>query len=267
MSGFAADDDAEPVFHSDGRLLVPTHKATGPWSPDNQHGGAVLAIVARAVEQLPSAQPMQLARLTVDMSRRVPMAPVRVDAEIVRDGLRLQSVAVTVRHDGEPVARATALRLRVNDDVVPAADVPEPWPEDAAPPPPEAGEPWDVQLRGPDFLRCFETRRIGAVEGGRGTTWLNFRPSLVDDEPVTPTVRSAASSDFVLSAAMLLGPGYITSNPDLTIHLLRLPDGPWIAIQAVARAGGQGIGQSEGVMSDRSGRFARSLKTVLIDRR
>ncbi len=257
----------EPVFHTDGPYLVPTADAAGPWFPGVQHGAAVMALVTRAVERLPAPRPMQLARLSLDLSRRVPMAPITVDAELLRDGHRVQSVAVTVRHDGEVVARATALRLREGDDVVPPESVPAPWPEDAPPPPPEDGEPWEVTMQQHDFLRCFDARRIGEVGGGRGTTWLRFLPCLVDDEPVTPTVRLGATADFILSAATLVGPGYVTANPDLTLHVQRLPEGPWISVQSVARVAGVGIGQSEGVLCDRSGRVARSLKTVLVDRR
>jgi hypothetical protein len=258
---------AGPVFHSDGPLLVPTELATGPWFPNTQHGGAVAALVARAVERLPTAQPMQLTRLTLDLSRRVPLEPIRVDAEILRDGLRVQAVAVTVSHDGETVARGTALRLREGEDVVPPEEVPPPWPEDAPPPPPEEAAPWRIASELVDFIRCFDARRVGDVVPGRGTTWLRFLPTLVDDEPVSPTVRLAATCDFVMSAAGMLGGRYTAANPDLTVYVQRLPIGPWVCLQSVARVDGRGIGHSEATVSDTTGRIGRALKNVLVDRR
>ncbi len=261
-------DRPEPIFHADGDLLVPTANAVGPWFPGVLHGGAVAAVSLRAVERLPSAVPMQPARWTLDLSRRVPHGPIRVRAEVLRDGRRLQSVAVDVVHDGEVVARATVLRLRTGDGVVPDDVLPEPWPEDAPPPPPEAGEPHVLQGEAFSYVRCFETRRIGVVGGGRGAAWYRFRTAVVDDEPVSPAVRVAATADMVMSAGSIVGfDRFTAANPDLSVHLQRLPEGPWLCIDSVARVDGRGIGQSEAVLSDRTGRIGRSCKSVLVDRR
>lgn len=261
----AASPNLGPVYTSDGPLLVPTARAAGPWFPDAQHGGAVAAIVVRAIERLPSAQPMQLARLSLDLSRKVPMAPVLVDAEVVRDGLRLQSVAVTIVHGGEPVGRATALRLRERAGVVPGEVLCEPWPEDGRPPGPETAEPWDI-AGGDDFHGSFDARRIGDP-GVHATVWLRLLPALVDEEPVSPVQHLAAAADFITNPASQLGPGYVTANADLTIHVQRLPEGSWMYVSSRARFDGRGIGQSQGVVSDRRGMCAVALKSVLIDRR
>ena len=98
--------DERPIFIPDGDLLIPQPEAAGPWFPGVQHGGAIAALVARAVEAVPSAVPMVTTRLMVDMSRRVPMGPTKVEAEVVRDGLRLQAVECQF---GVPAAPLPAL--------------------------------------------------------------------------------------------------------------------------------------------------------------
>jgi acyl-CoA thioesterase len=258
----------EPVFRSDGDLLVPTANAKGPWFDGVLHGGAVAAAVARAVEALPSAQPMQLTRLTLDLSRKVPHEPIRTVASVLRDGRRVQSVGVEVLHGEDVVCRASAMRVRIGEGIVPDDDLPEALAEDVPPPPPESAEPYTIEGAPFDFVRCFELRRVGEAGPGRGTTWYRFLPSLVDEEPATPTVRVAATADLVMSAGSIVGfQRYLSANPDLSLHVQRLPEGPWICLASTARVDGRGIGQSDGVLFDRSGRLGRAMKSLLVDPR
>ncbi len=99
-------------------VLVPHERASGPWFPGVQHGGAVAGIVMRAIEGLPSAVPMAVTRLTLDLSRKVPLRATTVETRVVRDGMRVQAVEAVVAVDGVEVSRATALRLRTAVDVI-----------------------------------------------------------------------------------------------------------------------------------------------------
>ena len=92
---------SDAIFIPDGDLLIPQPTACGPWFPGVQHGGAITGLIARAIEQTPAAQPMMLTRLTVDMSRKVPMGPTKVEVEVVRDGKRVQALECRYVVDGE----------------------------------------------------------------------------------------------------------------------------------------------------------------------
>ena len=59
-----ADAFYEPL--GDGRYVSTKHSA-GPWSPHTQHLGPPSALLTRAVEALPAAAPMAIARLTVEI--------------------------------------------------------------------------------------------------------------------------------------------------------------------------------------------------------
>ena len=83
---------SDAVFVPQGDLLIPQSSAIGPWFPGVQHGGAIAGVFARAIERVPSAVQMTTTRLSIDMSRRVPMGPTRVDTEVVRDGKRIQAI-------------------------------------------------------------------------------------------------------------------------------------------------------------------------------
>jgi len=254
------------VYVADGDRLIPGPGATGPWFPGVQHGGAVLGLFARAVEATPAAGPMMLTRLTVDMSRRVPMAPTRVDTEVVRDGRRVQALELRLDVNGETVARATAMRVRIDATVVPADKVTA-WPEDAMPPGPDDTPVMTGDWSAADFIDNFTMRRI-ETDPGRARTWLRMHVPLVDGETTSPTVLAAIVADMIPSAGTIVDfDDYLSVNPDLSVHLHRPPQGEWIGHTALVRVSPDGYGQTDAQLCDRNGAFGRSLKSLLIDRR
>ena len=80
---------SDAVFVPQGDLLIPqsSDRPVVPGVPRRDAG-----VFARAIERVPSAVPMTTTRLSIDMSRRVPMGPTRVDTEVVRDGKRIQAI-------------------------------------------------------------------------------------------------------------------------------------------------------------------------------
>ncbi len=76
----------DALFVLDGGAAHPTDLARGPWNRDSLHGGPVAALIAGAVEDCPAPAPMHVARLTVELLRPVPVAPLAVDAAVVRPG-------------------------------------------------------------------------------------------------------------------------------------------------------------------------------------
>src|SRR4029079_10393546 len=105
---------ADSVFVLDGDLVVPTDLARGPWTPEAQHGGVPAALLARSVERCEGGDAMVVARVTVELVRRVPIAPLRLDARLTRPGKKVQIVecSLAVAETGVEVARATGVRLR-----------------------------------------------------------------------------------------------------------------------------------------------------------
>src|SRR5204862_3809522 len=77
-------DVPEAFFVPDGDWYYATELSRGPWDPDAQHAGPPAALIARAVEHVPSDVPRLVGRLTYEILRPVPIGRVRVDAEIAR---------------------------------------------------------------------------------------------------------------------------------------------------------------------------------------
>jgi Thioesterase-like superfamily len=130
------------LFVPDRGRLRPTDLARGPWSPDALHGGPIAAVLARAVEACDTLVPMRVARLTVELLRPVPLAPLLVTARIVRAGKRVQLVEGSVIAGETEVARVTALQIRTA-----AVPVPEPAPLAPTPSDPLAAPELDAVTR------------------------------------------------------------------------------------------------------------------------
>ena len=104
------------------------------------------ALLARAVESIPTDEPMHVARLTVELLRPVPLAPLSASATVVRPGRKVQLVEARVASGGRDVAWARALRIRLQppgDGRTPApaftGNGPVPGLDPGAPPGPDAG--------------------------------------------------------------------------------------------------------------------------------
>src|SRR5690606_1118423 len=82
--------DVAGIFEPAGDRWVPTPIAPGPWSPDALHGGPTTALVGRLiVEHEPGDTAWFLSRLTVELIRPVPHAPLSVAVELRRPGKRV----------------------------------------------------------------------------------------------------------------------------------------------------------------------------------
>lgn len=257
----------EAIFIPDGDRLIPQPTAAGPWFPGVQHGGAVTGLIARAVEMTPSAQPMMLTRMSVDMSRKVPMGPTKVTAEVLRDGRRVQSLGVTFDVDGEIVARSTAMRIRVDDSVVAPDQLPEPWPEDEPPPGPEGMDPIEITVQGTDFVHNFTMMREEEIPG-RSISWLRLNVPFVLGEETRPMTFAAAAADMISSAGSIMDfDRYLSVNPDLSMQFHRVPVGEWIGQRSLVRVNPGGFGSTDAQLFDRTGSIGRSMKSLLIDPR
>ena len=265
----AAPPDAPAVFLRDGEQFVPTELARGPWDPDAQHGGAPAGLVARAVEAVPSAAPMQVARITMELLRPVPLTPLRLATEVVRPGKRVDLLETYVFSGATPVVRAMSLRIRTADVQVPEGvdeAPPVPGPEEAETAVRPAGA-----YQGVSFSSTALDIRTAAGafdRPGPTTAWFRLRQPLVDDEPPSPLVRVAAAADFGNGISWVLPfDRYVFINPDLTIHLHRLPRGEWICLDARTFLGGQGMATAESALYDTLGRVGRGVQSLILDRR
>jgi hypothetical protein len=225
----------------------------------------VAALLARAVERAPSLVPQQVARLTIDLLRPVPLTPLEVRTTVSRDGKRVSFVEASLLADGTEVARCAALRIRSADLPVPAEVVPG-----DAMPPGEVGAGTEAIELGPFNDRGVEIRFVegGFHLAGPGVAWIRLRRPLVAGEEPTPLIRMAAAADLGNGLSSVLKQReWMYINPELTVHVARPPVGEWIGLRSTTYPGPHGAGLAESALYDATGRIGRATQSLLFDRR
>ena len=263
----------DPLFTelADGRLQ-PNGTARGPWSPHALHGGPVAAAVARAAEAAlgsTGSEAVEPVRMTVDLERPVPLAPLRIDAEIVRAGRKVQVAAATVRDASEQVlATARVLATRRSSVDLPADLI---QPADERPPPVDAGH-GEPAYRPDASLEYFhadgvEHRYVAGrfSRQGPATDWIRLAVPVVAGEEPSPFQRTVAAADFCNGISSVLPwDRWSFINPDLTVSLHRTPVGPWICVDATSRLDPSGVGTAEADLFDERGRVGRAVQTLIV---
>jgi hypothetical protein len=220
----------------------------------------------RAFEKLPAADGLQVARVTYELLRPVPLGELRVQAGVVRPGRRVQLLeASLLAPDGTELVRARALQVLAADAPAGDAEPPPPGPERGAEHAPgaEGFSPPYSPMFTPDAI---EIRFVSGVFGhGPATAWFRMRVPLVAGERLSPLQRLAAAGDFGNGiSAVLDWNGYVFINPDLTLYVDRPPDGEWICLDARTLIPPGGVGSAESVLYDERGRVGRAMQALLV---
>jgi acyl-coenzyme A thioesterase PaaI-like protein len=123
----------DAIYRVDGNRVVTSPNVAGPWDAGMQHGSAPAALVVWAAEAIPTREPMRIARVTIDLMRPVPVAPLTLQTEVLREGRKIQLCAVRLLADDVLVVGATVLKIKTQVLTLP---------------PEVTGQP--VELPGPD---------------------------------------------------------------------------------------------------------------------
>ncbi len=242
--------------------MIASAMARGPWDPNAQHGGAPAALLVGALEALPAPDGLQLARMTFELLRPVPLGTLRVAADVVRPGRRVQLIEATLTTlDGVELVRARAVRVAVARA---PASAPAP-----PPPPPGGGNPNDMPPRfSPMFAPdAMEIRFVAGEFSARGPAiaWFRLRVPVVAGEATSALQRLVAAADFPNGiSAPVSWDDYVFINPDLTVYVERPPRGEWIGLDARTTIADGGVGCSEAVLFDRTGRVGRAIQSLLV---
>jgi Thioesterase-like superfamily len=264
VSAVAAGPVPSPAgsyFRADGDSLSPSASARSSWAADQLHGRLIVGALARAVHSR-AADGMQCTRLTVDLSRPTPLAPVAVTSEVVRDGRQARTVHAQMCSGQGPTARAFALFLRKGDNppgevwTTPVWDAP--YADEMQPFAAEGGVrlPWDMR----------DVAGGGLVSGRRKRVWLRDPRPLVDGEMTAPFVRLAMVADAVnpLSNSGTRGLRYI--NADVTVQVARDPLDDWLGFEVSARMAEAGVAVSSCILHDRLGPVGLATASALVTR-
>lgn len=248
-----------PFYRLEGGLYHPLIPATGSWNRAHQNGVAVGGLLASMIDDAPEAAPMSLCRLTVDIVRTVPFQPVEARCVAIKSGPRMQVLEAQILANGELVARAAAVRIRIEDTPGDAeAPLPYPAPEDAPVRPITSalsqGHP-------------VETRVVKGSprEPGPGAYWTRINAEVIESRPVSAAARAVMAADLASSPSSIINTReWSNANIDLSVYFTRAPVGDWILAEAETVTAGNGAALVNTVLADRTGPFGRAHQTLFI---
>lgn len=241
--------------------------ARGPWDARAQHGGAPCGLLAHLAESAVEGEGWQLARLTVELIRPVPV-DVLTSGVTAETGRTTSRVEIVLLSQGKAVAKAHALLVRAQpivlpDDLVQPATTPLRPPRDCTA---------ALRIPGlPDVRSFYYTAMEGRVAAGTpeapgpGAAWLRLTVPLIDGLPNSPAMRAAAAADFGNGLSWVLPAERFTfANADVSLQLARLPAGEWIGLDSVTTISANGRGCTTTQLHDEAGPFGMATQTLLV---
>ena len=95
--------------------------------------------------------------------------------------------------------------------------------------------------------------------------WIRADAPVLEEVPLSPTVRAASIADFVSPFANMQPgrSGYV--NADITLHLHRQPRGDWNYLRIVSRGAADGVATAQAVLGDESGAYGGCSAASLIN--
>jgi hypothetical protein len=196
----------------------------------------------------------------------VPVAPLTIEREVLRQGRKIQLCGVRLKADGVVVVSASVLKIKQQ-----AAELPPeiaPLPVDFPGPDQSMVEPAD--LASSPFVRCISMRaahgRFGQM--GPGAIWFRVDRPLIAGAAVSQAMRAVVASDFTNGTSPVLDFSQWTFiNADLTVSMARQPVGDWILLDGQTWIGPDGAGLAMSRLADRQGYFGQAIQSLVIERR
>ncbi|WP_375414180.1 thioesterase family protein [uncultured Bradyrhizobium sp.] len=256
----------DAIYRIDGNRVETSANAAGPWDSTMQHGSAPAALVTWAAEAIPTAVPMQVVRVTIDLMRPVPVAPLMVETEVLREGRKIQLCAVRLFANKVAVVRATVLKVRADSLPLPseiadaAIDVPSP----------DHGTPLDPRFARNPFVTGLSVSAVrgGFLHLGPGAIWYRIDRPIVEGAAISQMMRAVVAADFCNGTSAVLDfDRWTFINADLTVSLSRAPVGDWILLNAETWIGSDGAGIAAGRLGDSKGYFGRAVQSLVIEKR
>jgi hypothetical protein len=256
----------DAIFRVDGNSVITSPDAAGPWDPRMQHGSAPASLVVWAAERIATPAPMSIARVTIDLMRPVPVAPLTIQTEVLREGRKIQLCGIKLLADGVPVVAASVLKIKSQaltlPDEVRELPVELPSPEESVV---EAGE-----AASSPFVRSVSMRAARGRFGmaGAGAIWFRIDRPLIEGSAISQAMRAVVAADFSNGTASTLEfREWTYINADLTVSFTRPPVGEWILLDGESWIGPEGMGLAMSRLADRTGYFGRAVQSLVIEKR
>jgi hypothetical protein len=239
----------------------------GPWHPDHQHAGPPTALVCRAIEVAAQEHGLtHVARLTANLLRPVPIDDLEVKVATVYVGRNAGHFSAELLAGSKVVGVFTALAQRESELVLPEGLAGHPLPTMPTLPQDSAPAYFPFAGRHVGYSDLVETRQArGHLFDGPCAIWFRLHHPLVEDEAPSPYQRVAVAADSGNGISAVLDyQRYSFVNSDLTINLLRRPQGEWMCLDARTWLGSSGCGLAESALYDQFGLIGRATQSLAV---
>lgn len=256
----------DTVYRLEGSRVLTGPLAGGPWDAGMQHGSAPSALIVALVEAVPSAAPMRIARLTVDLMRPIPVAPLDIRTEVLREGRKIQLCNVDLIADGKLAVRGTVLKIRRERHELPDTVQGEP----VTLPPPGEGRVAKGKITENPFMACLAMSVVkgGFNEPGPGAIWFRIERPIIEGQANSAAMRAVVAADFCNGTSSVLDfRAWTFINGDLSVNLARDPVGDWVLLDAETWLGPDGSGIACARLGDAQGYFGRAAQSILVEPR
>jgi len=228
------------------------------------HGAATSLLDGWTAVRFSNKYLVGIVGVTVDLMRPVPLVPLTLETEVLRQGRKIQLCTVRLKADGVLVAAANVLKVRCGQERLP------PIPETRVElPGPEQSLAASGNFSGSPFVDGMSLRparsRLGVA--GPAAVWFRIERPLVEGSPVSQAMRAVVASDFANGTAPLDFREWTFLNADLTVSMAREPRGDWILLDGESWIGPDGSGLSMARLADERGYFGRAAQSLVIERR
>ena len=198
--------------------------------------------------------------------RPVPLTPLMLETEVLREGRKIQLCAVRLKSDGVVVVGATVLKIKCQLLSLPP-DITD-RPVELPGPDASFSEPADFSTS--PFVKGVSLRAARGRFGvpGPGAIWYRVDRPLVEGSEVSQAMRAVVAADFCNGTSAALDfREWTFINADLTVSFARQPLGEWILLDAESWIGPDGAGLAMARLADEHGYFGRAVQSLVIERR
>ncbi|WP_227982649.1 acyl-CoA thioesterase domain-containing protein [Nocardia spumae] len=255
-------DGSQGYFAVDGQGFAPHPMAASQWSADQVVGPALCGLLARALDTEHATDGFVPVRLTVDLFKPARMRELSVATTRVRSGKRIRLADAVVTQDGEPAARASVVLLQPSEQ--PPGEI---WTREQQPMPPslEVAPPSDgptAPLWHSDESAQWSRVPSEHENGSRKRSW-QHPVHVVDGERPSPFVVAAMAAEQTSMVTNWSSAGVGFINTDLTLALVRMPEGTEIGVEADNHLSRHGIAAGTATLFDRDGAFGSAMITAV----
>ncbi len=241
------------LTRTDGSSFEPTTNAVGPWDGGLLFGGVPAGLAVQEVERQVGISDWQAARITTDLVRPAPKAPLTVDVDVVREGSRAVVATASILAGPKLVSQTSLLlipRQTTEEPATPAADLDAPADHART----------TIHTPHPSIFQVLEIR-AGDIRDDSERGWARLNAAIVEGEPASDLARAAVVAD--LAAGMTNTRGGIVEfiNADVSLFLERVPTGDWLSLDLNRPDLESGIAVASASIGDAAGPTGQAVMT------